>query len=90
MVATVMIGLMIQAATAATVDLSRGPVTTTTVAATVWLDAQGRVERCAPGATGPIACTAFKKGRVVSPPLRRNGRPARGKMTLSTTTIISG
>lgn len=76
---------------AQTLDLSDGPVSTTTVAVTVTLDPQGRVVSCKPstGAAGPAACAGFKKGRVVSAPLRKNGKPIGGLMTVSTTSIVS-
>jgi hypothetical protein len=77
----------------AVLDLSNGPVTTTTVAVTVTLDAQGRVILCrggsAGGASSAALCRGFPKGRIVSAPLRRNGRPVAGLMSVSTTTIVS-
>lgn len=68
------------------VDLSRGPVTTTNVAVTVSLDPEGRVVSCRGALT---TCLNFRKGRVVAQPLRRNGRPVPGVMTVSTTTVVS-
>lgn len=80
--------LLAQAASAApgVVDLTNGPVTTTTVAVTVTLDPEGRVVSCRGALT---TCLNFKKGRVVAQPLRRNGRPVPGVMTVSTTTVVS-
>ena len=68
-------------------DLSRGPVATTTVAVTVLLDPAGRVVSCQ--AATPTACAGFPKGRVVAQPLRRDGKPVAGKMTVSTTSVVS-
>lgn len=73
----------------APMDLSRGPVATTNVAVEVKLDAQGRVTACRVPRGDGAACRGFPKGRVVSAPLRRNGRPVSGRMTVSTTTIVS-
>lgn len=81
--------LLAQAGPAQTMDLSQGPVSTTTVAVTVTLDPQGRVLSCKPGAGGAAACAGFKKGRVVAAPLRKNGKPVGGLMTVSTTSIVS-
>ncbi|PAX09502.1 hypothetical protein [Sphingomonas lenta] len=81
--------LMQAAAPAQVMDLSRGPVSTTTVAVTVTLDPQGRVLSCRSGVGGAAACAGFKKGRVVSAPLRKNGKPVGGLMTVSTTSIVS-
>lgn len=72
-------------------ELGKGPVATTTVAVKVHLDAEGRVLSCvaARGGGGGAACAGFPKGRVVSVPLRRDGRPVAGTMTVSTTTVVS-
>lgn len=70
-------------------DLTNGPKTLTAVAATITLDAQGWVVTCRPGTGGAIACAGFKKGRVVSAPLLRGGKPVGGLMTVSTTTVVS-
>ena len=84
---TILLLLAVQAA--APLDLTDGPKTLTAVAVTVVLDAEGRVVSCKPGTGGAVACTGFKKGRVVSAPLRRNGKPTGGLMTVSTTSIVS-
>jgi hypothetical protein len=70
-------------------ELGRGAVSNTNVAVTVRLDSEGRVLSCRSGPRGQAACLSFPKGRVVSLPLRRNGRPVRGRMTVSTTTVVS-
>lgn len=91
MTGALLISLLAQAVPAQTLDLSQGPVSTTTVAVTVTLDPQGRVLSCKPGtgAAGAAACAGFKKGRVVSAPLRKDGKPVGGIMTVSTTSIVS-
>ncbi len=74
------------------IDLSNGPVTTTNVAVQLALDAKGRVVACKGGTGGTAsqaACKGFTKGRVVASPLLRGGKPVKGKMTVSTTTVIS-
>lgn len=71
------------------IELSKGPVTTTAVAVTVRLDPEGRVLACRSGMGGAAACKGFPKGRVVSAPLRRNGKPVGGLMTVSTTSVVS-
>lgn len=78
-----------QAQGGAPLELGRGPVSDTNVAVTVRLDPEGRVVSCRAGERGQAACLSFPKGRVVSAPLRRNGRPVRGRMTVSTTTVVS-
>jgi len=70
------------------IDVTKGPVATTTVAVKVSLDAEGRVLTCR--AATDNACAGFPKGRKVSAPIRKNGRPVRGTMTVSTTTVVSG
>jgi len=70
------------------IDVTKGPVATTTVAVRVSLDPEGRVLSCR-AATGN-ACIGFPKGRIVASPIRRAGRPVKGEMTVSTTTVVSG
>ena len=70
------------------IDVSRGPVATTTVAVKVSLDAEGRVLSCRAATSN--ACVGFPKGRRVASPIRRNGKPVKGVMTVSTTTVVSG
>ena len=72
------------------IDVTNGPVATTTVAVQVALDPSGRVMSCRPAGAGEAACVGFPKGRIVSLPIRRNGKPVSGKMTVSTTTVVSG
>jgi len=86
---TAMLALALLVQGGATMELGRGPIATTTVAVTVTLDAEGRVLTCRTPSRDTIACRGFPKGRVVSAPLRRGGRPVRGKMTVSTTTVVS-
>ena len=71
------------------IDLTRGPSRTTTVAVEVVVDAEGKVVSCRPGALNLGACDGFTKGRVVTAPLRRNGKPVGGIMTVSTTTVVA-
>lgn len=86
---SVMLALVAAATSQGVMDLSRGPVATTTVAVKVALDAEGRVVSCRPAQPGPSACVGFPRGRVVAQPLRRGGRPVGGTMTVSTTTVVS-
>ena len=86
-----MIGLAVLAMAQAgpVIDVSKGPVATTTVAVKVTLDATGRVVSCRAAGTTGGACAGFPKGRVVSLPIRRDGKPVAGTMTVSTTTVVS-
>lgn len=71
------------------IDVTRGPVATTTVAVTVSLDPQGRVVACRAAGGSNGACAGFPKGRTVSLPIRRAGKPVAATMTVSTTTVVS-
>lgn len=73
----------------AAIDVGHGPVATTTVAVRVRLSPEGKVVSCAAAEAGPAACAGFPKGRVVAAPIRRNGKPVGGMMTVSTTTVVS-
>ena len=75
-------------ADAQVIDVTRGPVATTTVAVTVMLDPEGRVLSCR-SASAAGACAGFPKGRTVASPIRKGGKPVNGKMTVSTTTVVS-
>lgn len=72
------------------IDVTNGPVATTTVAVKVSLDGAGRVVSCRTASGVGGACAGFPKGRVVSAPIRRNGQPVAATMTVSTTTVVSG
>jgi len=86
-----MLLLMLAIQTASPViDVTRGPVATTTVAVRVSLDSEGRVLSCRTETAASGACVGFPKGRVVSSPIRRQGKPVGGTMTVSTTTVVSG
>jgi hypothetical protein len=73
----------------AAMDLSKGPVASTNVAVEVKLDAEGKVTACRVPKGDQLACKSFVKGRTVASPLRRHGKPVAGKMTVSTTTVVS-
>lgn len=73
----------------APIDLGAAPVTNTAVAVEVRLDSKGRVVSCKSATAGPKACDTFTKGRVVSSPLSKGGKPTAGLMTVSTTTTIT-
>ncbi|MDE0879139.1 MAG: hypothetical protein OSB00_10825 [Sphingomonas bacterium] len=81
--------LAIQVA-APVIDVTRGPVATTTVAVRVSLDSEGRVVSCRTATAASGACVGFPKGRVVSSPIRHRSEPVGGMMTVSTTTVVSG
>lgn len=82
-------GLLIGGQAATVMEVGKGPVATTTVAVTVMLDAAGKVVSCRSASGTGGACAGFPKGRVVSAPIRSDGKPVAGKMTVSTTTVVS-
>ena len=87
----IMLLLMLAIQTASPIiDVTRGPVATTTVAVRVSLDSEGRVLSCRTATTASGACVGFRKGLVVSSPIRHRGKPVGGMMTVSTTTVVSG